>query len=148
MKWRMLRIATALACLVGPMTADASGDAAATEDEAVHVLNRLAFGPRPSDVQRVMKMGVDRYIDEQLHPATIAMPAELEDRLASLRQGGMSQADLITTYRKVIKAAMEDGAGGAPGGGLAMRNELYKKMEVRFGEQRLLPAIESPRQLQ
>ena len=76
------------------------------------------------------------------------MPPELEDRLASLRQGGMSQADLITTYRKVIKAAMEDSTGGAPGGGLAVRNQLYKKMEVRFGEQRLLPAIESPRQLE
>jgi hypothetical protein len=83
--------------------------------EAVHVLNRMAFGPRRGDVQRVMKMGVDRYIDEQFHPDTIPMPAELADRLAKLRQGEMSQADLIMTYRKVIKAAMEDGTGGAPG---------------------------------
>jgi uncharacterized protein (DUF1800 family) len=147
MKWRILGVATAVVCLTGSVTASASADTA-TEAEAVHVLNRTAFGPRPGDVQRVMKMGVDRYIDEQLHPDTVPMPAELADRLAKLRQGQMSQADLITTYRKVIKAAMEDGTGGAPGGGLAMRNELYKKMEVRFGEQRLLPAIESPRQLE
>ena len=147
MKWRILGVATAVACLTGLVTVSASADTA-REAEAVHVLNRMAFGPRRGDVQRVMKMGVNRYIDEQLHPDTIPMPSELADRLAKLRQGEMSQADLITTYRKVIKAAMEDGTGGAPGGGLAMRNELYKKMEVRFGEQQLLPAIESPRQLE
>ena len=114
MKWRILGVATAVACLTGPVTAGASADTA-TEAEAVHVLNRMAFGPRPGDVQLVMNMGVDRYIDEQLHPDTIPMPAELADRLAKLRQGEMSQADLIMTYRKVIKAAMEDGTGGAPG---------------------------------
>ena len=147
MKWRIPWIATVVVCLTGAMVASAAPPNT-TEAEALHVLNRLAFGPRPGDVERVMKMGVDRYIDEQLHPDTIPMPAELAERLAKLRQGGMSQADLITTYRKVIKAAMDDGTGGAPGGGLAMRNKLYKRMEVRFGELRLLPAIESPRQLE
>lgn len=33
---------------------------------AAHVLNRLAFGPRPGDVDRVVQMGVDRWIEEQL----------------------------------------------------------------------------------
>jgi len=70
------------------------------------------------------------------------MPPELNERLAKLSEGEMSQADLITTYRKVIKVAMEDGTGRAPGGGLAMRNALYKKMAIHFGEQRLVPAIE------
>ena len=39
---------------------------------ATHVLSRLAFGPRPGDVDRVAAMGVDRWIDEQLHPERIA----------------------------------------------------------------------------
>ena len=30
----------------------------APEQQAVHVLNRLAFGPRPGDVERVTRMGV------------------------------------------------------------------------------------------
>jgi uncharacterized protein (DUF1800 family) len=147
MKLQVLGIATAIGCLVSPVT-QATLAEPPTQAEALHVLNRLAFGPRPGDVDRVMKIGVDAYIDQQLHPATIPMPWELSERLAKLSGGEMSQADLITTYRKVIKAAMEDGTGGAPGGGLATRNKLYKKMEVRFGEQRLLPAIESPRQLE
>jgi len=36
-----------------------------------HVLNRLTFGPRPGDVERVRMMGVEGWLDEQLHPARI-----------------------------------------------------------------------------
>src|SRR6266568_2509283 len=38
---------------------------------AIHALNRLTFGPRPGDVERLMTMGVDSWIDEQLHPEKI-----------------------------------------------------------------------------
>jgi uncharacterized protein (DUF1800 family) len=48
----------------------------------------------------------------------------------------------------VIKAAMEDGGGGAAEGGLAKRDALYKSVAVHFGELRLIPAIDSPRQLE
>src|SRR5262245_62169007 len=37
---------------------------------AWHVLNRLTFGPRPGDVQRVLATGIDRWIDQQLRPDT------------------------------------------------------------------------------
>jgi uncharacterized protein (DUF1800 family) len=147
MKLRILEILIPIVCLAIPLAGSGFAETA-TEAEALHVLNRLAFGPRPGDVQRVMKMGLDSYIDEQLHPEAIPMPAELIDRLAKLEQGEMSQAELIAVYRKVIKAAMEDGTGGAPGGGLAIRNALYKKMAVHFGDLRLIPGTESPRQLE
>jgi uncharacterized protein (DUF1800 family) len=116
--------------------------------EALHVLNRLGYGPRPGDLDHVLEIGVDHYIEEQLHPETIAIPKKLDQHLAELSQDKMSQSQLITTYRQVIKAAMEDGTGGAPDGGIARRNALYKKMAVHFGELRLAQAIESPRQLQ
>ena len=38
------------------------------QKRALHALNRLAFGPRPGDVERVSAMGVDKWIDQQLHP--------------------------------------------------------------------------------
>jgi uncharacterized protein (DUF1800 family) len=145
MTLRILGIAATAGCLLLPIGEPAFAE---TQADALHLLNRMAFGPRPGDIERVMKMGIDGYIDQQLHPETIPMPPELNARLAKFKEGEMSQADLITTYRKVIKAAMEDGTGGAPGGGLAIRNALYKKMAVRFGELRLIPAIESPRQLE
>jgi uncharacterized protein (DUF1800 family) len=147
MKRRILAMAAASGCLTLPVAGAALAETA-TQSEALHLLNRLAFGPRTGDLERVMQMGVERYISSQLHPETLGMLPELSERLAKLANGQMSQADLITTYRKVIKAAMEDGTGGAPGGGLAIRNALYKKMAVCFGELRLIPAIFSPRQLQ
>ena len=36
-----------------------------------HVLNRLSFGVRPGEYARVREMGVEAYIEEQLHPETI-----------------------------------------------------------------------------
>src|SRR6476646_2120325 len=44
-----------------------------TESEQVaHVLARLTFGARPGDAQRVASIGVDVWIDQQLHPETIS----------------------------------------------------------------------------
>jgi hypothetical protein len=59
-------------------------DPSPSDLEVSHVLNRMAFGPRPGDIQRVEHMGINRYIDEQLYPNRIAMPPELSARLASL----------------------------------------------------------------
>jgi hypothetical protein len=41
-------------------------------EQALHALNRLTFGPRPGDLQRVEAMGVDNWIELQLHPEKIA----------------------------------------------------------------------------
>lgn len=40
-------------------------------DLITHVLNRVTFGPRPEDYARVSAMGVDAFIEEQLHPESI-----------------------------------------------------------------------------
>jgi uncharacterized protein (DUF1800 family) len=42
------------------------------EQRILHVLNRLGFGARPGDVERVRAMGLDRYIEQQLHPEKIS----------------------------------------------------------------------------
>jgi uncharacterized protein (DUF1800 family) len=39
---------------------------------AAHVLNRLTFGARPGDLEKVLQMGVDRWIEQQLQPELIA----------------------------------------------------------------------------
>src|SRR5215831_15402845 len=44
-----------------------------TEDQRiVHVLNRLGYGPRPGDVERVREMGLAAYLDRQLDPARLS----------------------------------------------------------------------------
>src|SRR5690242_13473743 len=54
------------------------------QKRALHALNRLAFGPRPGDLERVTAMGVDKWIDQQLHPDKIDDHA-LDARLAPFR---------------------------------------------------------------
>ncbi len=53
-------------------TAAPSGPREQTADQQVnHVLSRLTFGARPGDVEKVRKMGVDRWIAGQLQPERI-----------------------------------------------------------------------------
>ena len=48
---------------------------------ALHALNRLGYGPRPADVRRVLALGLEKYVDQQLHPGP---DPELEVRLRPL----------------------------------------------------------------
>ena len=45
-----------------------------------HLLNRLTFGPRPGDIERVQRLGLSRWLDQQLQPSRIADPAQDEVR--------------------------------------------------------------------
>src|SRR5579864_1446746 len=67
------------------------------QKRAVQALNRLTFGPRPGDVQQVMAMGVDRWIDLQLHPDKIQDNA-IEARLAPLRTLHMNSRQLAENF--------------------------------------------------
>ncbi|HLV81527.1 MAG TPA: hypothetical protein VKT32_14670, partial [Chthonomonadaceae bacterium] len=53
--------------VTGPAPADWSSlpEDAGAVSAAVHVLNRMAFGPRPGDVTRVAAIGAAAYIEEQ-----------------------------------------------------------------------------------
>src|SRR5438270_10453376 len=64
---------------------------------ALHALSRLTFGPRPGDVDRVMSMGVDKWIDQQLHPDKIDDSA-LNARLAPLRTLNMVTRQLVLAF--------------------------------------------------
>ena len=91
-----------LACAVPQLIAkkkDKAADPRSNEQgpneqkRAVQALNRLTFGPRPGDVQQVMAMGVDRWIDLQLHPDKIPDSA-VETRLTGFRTLHMSSKEI------------------------------------------------------
>ena len=75
---------------------------------ALHALQRLTFGPRPGDVQRVVAMGVDTWIDLQLHPDKID-DGSLDTRLAPFRTLHMDTREIVENFppQPVIKAVME-----------------------------------------
>ncbi len=67
------------------------------QQKIVHVLNRLGFGPRPGDVERVGKMGLDAYIQQQLHPEAIDDSA-VEKALEPLDTLKMDSNRLLEDY--------------------------------------------------
>jgi uncharacterized protein (DUF1800 family) len=67
-------------------------------DEAIlHALNRLAYGPRPGDVERVRQMGLAKWIEQQLNPNSVDDKA-MEARLTDYPTLRMSSAKLIDEY--------------------------------------------------
>ena len=116
---------------------------ASTQAEALHAVNRLSFGPAPGEVARVMRIGVGPYVDEQLNPERLPIPAPLTRQLDSLRTTHMSQDALIARYREAQQAAKADKDAGKD-----ERREMVQTMALESGEARLLRALQSPRQLE
>jgi uncharacterized protein (DUF1800 family) len=103
---RRLLIATALcvgACLATQFAVGRKKDKPAAamavdaQKRAVHALNRLTFGPRPGDVERVTGLGVDKWIEVELHPEKIDDSA-LDARLAPFRTLRMDTREIVENF--------------------------------------------------
>jgi uncharacterized protein (DUF1800 family) len=95
-------VCLSLACAVPQLLArkkekDKTASSASDQRRALHALNRLTFGPRPGDVQQVMAMGVDQWIDLQLHPEKIDDSA-LVSRLEPMRTLRMSTREIAADF--------------------------------------------------
>ncbi len=88
---------------------------AADTDTVVHVLNRLGYGPRAGDVDRVKQLGVAPYIEQQLHPER--MPdTTLAQRLTAFPTIGLSTTEIARDYyapAEAIRRAEQRAAGRA-----------------------------------
>jgi uncharacterized protein (DUF1800 family) len=127
-----------------------------SEDQRIlHVLNRLGYGARPGDVERVKAMGIENYINQQLHPESIADPvseAKIKDRnlstlsmttaelyqkfpqpgqlLRQLQQRGALPGDLAAARDNRVKG----GANAAPNAGDAKKSGEAMTPEAMPGE--------------
>jgi uncharacterized protein (DUF1800 family) len=91
----------------------------------VHALNRLAYGPRPGDVEAVRSRGLSRWIEDQLHPEGIP-DAALASRLAGLRTAGLSTAELMDGYDIPREAKREIAKRRADASGTPSEDEARK----------------------
>jgi len=86
------------------LTADSGADYSqfnqplSKDQEILHALNRLTFGPRPGDVEAVRKLGLKKWIDLQLHPERVAENPELAERLRPLESLTMTPVEIATNY--------------------------------------------------
>ncbi len=79
------------------------------EQRILHLLDRTTFGARPGDIERVMKMGWERYLDEQLRPERISDQA-VEQKLKNIESIHLNIAEMAKYYpqpqmiREILKA--------------------------------------------
>jgi uncharacterized protein (DUF1800 family) len=113
------------------------------EQRALHVLNRLGYGPKPGDVQRVLAVGIPSYIDAQLHPEKIPLPADYAQRVDALYAQSLSAGASLAALDAARKAAKQDDDAGKQ-----QRRETFRRITEQTAAQRLQQAIDSPRQLE
>jgi uncharacterized protein (DUF1800 family) len=103
-------------------------------DEAIeHALNRLAYGARPGDADRIKQMGLAKWIDQQLNPKALDDSA-MQARLGEYPTLGMSTTQLIAEYPNPKQAAKQEtkasaaSSGAAPGDAAAsvIRRDMQK----------------------
>ena len=93
-------------------------------ERAEHAVARLTFGAKPGDVERVMRVGVDRWIDQQLHPERI------DDRAVEAR---------VARYTKHVEIPSREERD--------MARRVARKSVADVSAQRIHRAAESERQL-
>jgi uncharacterized protein (DUF1800 family) len=132
----------------------------ADDKTILHVLNRIGYGARPGDVERVRAMGLEKYIEAQLHPERIADTA-MAARLAGFETLALSSRRIAEDYylpaqmarRQAQRANTNTNDDSQP----AERTRTPEQMELgrkqrtvlmELSEQKILRAAYSERQLE
>ncbi|MGD9588452.1 MAG: DUF1800 domain-containing protein [Pyrinomonadaceae bacterium] len=125
------------------------------DEKIIHILDRLGYGARPGDIERVRAIGLSKYIEQQLDPLSIDDSAA-ERRFQNIETNKMTTAEIFARYPNpgALLQMLE-------GGQNAQRNpeemnekerqerqrklrEYYAKYDLRPANQ-LLPQITSNR---
>src|SRR5689334_17605304 len=67
-------------------------------ERVLQALNRLTFGARPGDAEKVRAIGLKKWIDQQLTPEQITESPILAEKLKTLDTLGMSSEELVRNY--------------------------------------------------
>ncbi len=128
------------------------------DQQVIHALTRLTFGPRPGDLQEVRAMGLDKWIDRQLHPERID-DSRLDAFVARYPTINRSQDDLLRQYarelreRRQMRRERPDSAMNAADSvvmrrQMQQRYNLTRQVVTELQSSRVARAVASERQLQ
>jgi uncharacterized protein (DUF1800 family) len=125
----------------------------AADQQIIHALNRLTFGPRPGDAQKIRAMGLDKWIDLQLHPERID-DTSLDHFVEKYDILNTDQNELLKEYAAVKmdkRQAKRDRADSAQGSRDAMvlrqGAQNRRKLVGQIQSERVARAVGSNRQL-
>jgi uncharacterized protein (DUF1800 family) len=163
---RALILAVTLPVVAVPIGATGPGSAVPSnpaDKTILHVLNRIGFGARPGDVERVRQIGLAAYIDQQLRPERIP-DTQMTERLAGLDTLALSSRQIAEDYyipaqmaRRQAQLAKKDAANDATSADAPKKPRTPEEMEmarkqrevvVELTEQKILRAAYSDRQLE
>src|SRR3989442_10895367 len=93
--------ATTFAAVIGAQSTRTSASKSATrltEDQRIlHLLNRIGFGARPGDVERIEALGIENYINQQLAPERLSDQVA-DEKIKVLPTLTMTVAELYEKY--------------------------------------------------
>ncbi len=114
------------------------------EERASHALNRLTFGPKPGDLERIQAIGVKKWIEMQLNPEKID-DSLLDARLQAFPAMRMSQQNLVQAFPSagVIRAAAD---GKIPLPTDRVERAIYQNQIFAYEERRQKQAQEAAKQ--
>jgi uncharacterized protein (DUF1800 family) len=135
---------TALLVTAGPvlMAGTATGrfdQKLSKERQVLHVLNRLTFGPRPGDVDRVRGLGIEKWIQQQLQPKSIEENPLVEARLRPLASLQLDTWQIFETFQPPVQTVQVNNAPVPPQVRLAqmVSAEQLQKLSTGTPEERL-----------
>jgi uncharacterized protein (DUF1800 family) len=111
------------------------------EERAAQALNRLTFGPRPGDLERIQAIGVKKWVEMQLNPEQVD-DSLLEARLQSFPAMRLSQQDLLQAFPSgALIRAVADGKAALPGD--RVERAIYQNQVFAYEEKRQKQAQEA-----
>jgi uncharacterized protein (DUF1800 family) len=113
------------------------------EERATHALNRLTFGPRPGDLERIQAIGVKKWVEMQLNPEQVD-DSLLDARLQSFPAMHLSQQNLLQAFPSpAMIRAVADGKAGLPTN--RVERAIYQNQVFAYEEKRQKQAQEAAR---
>src|SRR5215510_14075483 len=109
------------------------------EQKVVHFLSRTSFGVKREDVQKVNRLGIPAYLEEQLHPERIS-DSLAEEKLAGLKTMRLSSRELIELYPPRQQAGQQEMMG-------QQQMQGPRAVILELQQARLLRSVYSRRQL-
>jgi uncharacterized protein (DUF1800 family) len=108
--------------------------------QIVQALNRLTFGPRPGDVEEVKRLGLEKWIDLQLHPERIPENPLLEAKLEPLETLRMDPALVVKDY---MMAQMQMGMMNQPLNAMNLLSQEERRKVMNGTAEERKAALES-----